>query len=346
MIMNKKKIGLLLLAALSASQAHGQSSASSTPIISGGVGLLSNTTGGNTVVQPVIMPVLAAPLGERWLIESRGDVRTFFQKDPLTGDINSQTFTYLEYLQADFNANSHLTITVGRFLTPFSLYNERFTPVWIQTFFADPIVTSIGTLTTGSSDGGMLRGVALSRPHMNLTYTAYFSVHSSAAKFESARATGGRVAIFLPGPRLEIGASYQKLLESARQDSVGGYFSWNPAGAPLDLRGEYAHSPGGQGYWIEAAYRLSQFGGPNSWLGRLQPAVRVQQFDRIKPLALDFLPGVDTKRVDFALNYFLPKEVRIGGSYGRQFSSQGDLNVWNVGLTWRFLFPLFPGGSK
>jgi len=27
-------------------------------------------------------------------------------------------------------------------------------------------------------------------------------------------------------------------------------------------------------------------------------------------------------------------------SYGRQFSSAGNLNLWTVGITYRFLFPL------
>jgi hypothetical protein len=32
----------------------------------------------------------------------------------------------------------------------------------------------------------------------------------------------------------------------------------------------------------------------------------------------------------------------LNGSYGRQFSSLGNSNVWNVQVTYRFLFPLIP----
>src|ERR1700739_842193 len=94
------------------------------PIISGGAGFLSSTQGGTNVLQPVLAPVIAIPLGDRWLIESRADLReVYFQQGP-GGPYTNEGFSTLEYLQLDFNANSHLTITAGRFLTPFNIYHE------------------------------------------------------------------------------------------------------------------------------------------------------------------------------------------------------------------------------
>ena len=52
--------------------------------------------------------------------------------------------------------------------------------------------------------------------------------------------------------------------------------------------------------------------------------------------------GADAQQVDFGLNYYLPHNLRLNGSYGRQFSSLGNANVWNVQVTYRFLFPLIP----
>jgi hypothetical protein len=72
----------------------------------------------------------------------------------------------------------------------------------------------------------------------------------------------------------------------------------------------------------------------------------VEQFYLGTPSPDDVLPGADTQKVNLGLNYYLPHNLRVNGSYGRQFSSLGNSNIWNVGVTYRFLFPLLPGGSK
>src|SRR5579871_836981 len=73
------------------------------PILSGGAGFLSSTQGGTNVLQPVLAPVLAVPLGDRWLIESRADLRIVdFQQGP-GGAYQNESFATLEYLQLDFN---------------------------------------------------------------------------------------------------------------------------------------------------------------------------------------------------------------------------------------------------
>ncbi len=323
------------------------SAQSSTPILSGGVQYLSTTEGGATVFQPIISPVVAVPLGDRWLIESRGTFdEVIFREDGASGPYHALTFSSVDYLQLDFVANSHMTVTVGEFLTPFNIYNERLAPVWIHNLADAPLIAGIGTRTSASSDGAMLRGVAVSKKDWELNYTAYFSALVNARQFGAGRSAGGRVGVFVPRTRLEVGMSYQRFLQNQHLNSWGTYLVWQPYAAPLELRAEYAHSPGGQGYWVEGAYRFSRFRGSTNWLGRLQAVGRMQQFYLGTPASDDANPGADTQKVDFGLNYFLPHNLRVNASYGRQFSALGNANIWNVQVTYRFLFPLIPGESK
>jgi hypothetical protein len=320
---------------------------SETPVISGGVQYASTTAGGVTTFQPVISPVVLVPIGDRWLIESRGTFDEFvFRQDGTSGPYHAQTFSSIDYLQLDYIANSHVTVVLGEFLTPFNIYNERIAPIWIHNLADAPLISGIGTRTSGSSDGAMLRGVAVSRKNWELNYTAYFSTLVNASQFGAGRSAGGRSGIFIPGKRLEVGMSYQRFLQDQHLNSWGNYLVWQPNSTPLDLRAEYAHTRGGQGYWVEAAYRFARYRGEDTWLGRLQSVARVQQFYLGRPAPQDELPAADTQRVDFGLNYYLPHNLHLNASYGRQFSSIGNSNIWNIQVTYRFLFPLLPGGSK
>jgi hypothetical protein len=322
----------------------GLSAQSASPIISGGVQFQSTTNGDVTFFQPLIAPVVAVPLGDHWLIESRATIdEVVARENGATGPWHAKTFTSIDYLQLDYLVNSHLTVTVGEFLTPFSIYNERFSSVWIHNVGDPPLIAGIGTRTSGSSDGAMVRGVAVDKKGWQLNYTAYFSALVNAPKFGAGRTAGGRVGVFVPHTRLEVGLSYQRFLQDLHLNSWGTYVTWQPRSVPLDVRGEYAHTRGGQGYWLEGTYRFSHFHGPDSWLGRLQAIGRVQQFYLGTPSPNDVIPGADTQRVDFGLNYYLPHNVRLNGTYGRQFSSLGNANVWNFQLSYRFLFPLLPG---
>jgi hypothetical protein len=322
------------------------SAQSETPVISGAAGFLGAKDGRFTFFQPVIAPMLAAPIGDRWLVEARADLRGFVARADGTGPYEGRFFPTLEYAQVDFNAADWLTVVAGRFLTPFNIYNERFTPIWIGNFQDAPLIYPIGTRTTGYSDGLMARGLIFSRRSFQLNYTAYFSALSTITHLESGRAAGARTGVFFPKGRFELGVSYQRLLQDERMNSVGAYLSWQPNSVPLTVRSEYAHSPRGQGYWLEGAYRFSRYTGTDSILGRLQALARVQQFFRLEHGAGDFLPLTDTQRVDFGWNYYLPHEIRLNATYGRQFSPSGNLNVWDFGVTYRFLFPMYPGGHR
>jgi hypothetical protein len=320
---------------------------SDVPIISGGAGFFGASNGGATFFQPVLAPVLAVPLGEKWLVESRADLRGVISREHgTTGPYQGQFFGTLEYLQLDYNATSWLTITAGRFLTPFGIFNERISPIWINKFQDAPFIAAIGT-GAGYSDGFMVRGPLTSKSSYAVNYAAYFSTLSTVSKFESKRGAGVRVGVFFPRTRLELGTSYRRSLQNPRQNSAGADISWTPYSAPFDLKGEWAHSPSGHGYWLQAAYRLSRLRGPSSALGRLEPVFRMQQFWRSKLVAGDSLPRVDALRPDFGLNYYLPHVVRLNASYSREFLAHTtDVNVWEFGITYRFLFPLWPEGAK
>lgn len=322
------------------------SAQSGVPIVSGGAAFVSTTDGGQTFLQPVVAPVVVAPLGSRLSIESRFDLREFIAKNA-SGDYDSTGLTTIEYLQLDYQVAPQLTISIGRFLAPFNIYSERASAIWIRNFQETPVIFPIGTRTDGSSDGVMLRGAAISQPGWQLNYTAYFSANSRVNKFESGRAGGGRAGIFFTKPRLEVGASYQRFLQDLHYNAAGGYLIWTPPQAPVEIRSEYAHSPAGHGYWVEGAFRFVNQPLNSSLIARLEPIVRMQQFWRSTFLPGDSLPAGDLRQADAGLNYHLPHEVRLNASYGRRFNSIGpDRNDWNVAVTYRFLFPMFPGRSK
>ncbi|HEX6878752.1 MAG TPA: hypothetical protein VF135_00175, partial [Terriglobales bacterium] len=320
---------------------------SGVPIVSGGAAFVSTTDGGQTFFQPIIAPVVVIPLGSKLAVESRLDLREFIARTNGTGDYDAQGFVSVEYLQLNYHVAPRMTISAGRFLTPFNTYTERISPVWIRNFQDAPLIFGVGTRSTGSSNGAMLRGAAVSTQHLEWNYTAYFSASSNTDKFGAGRAAGGRTGILLNEPRLEIGASYQRFLQDTHYNAVGGYLWWEPRDAPVEFRSEYAHSPSGHGYWMEGAFRFVNAPVNSSALARLEPIIRIEQFWRLKPQAGDALPANDAKKAQLGLNYYLPKQVRLNASYGRQLNTGGvDRNVWNVAVTYRFLFPMFPGRSK
>ncbi len=340
------EVCLWLLAIVITLSTAQKASAQYVPTVSGGLAFLSSTNKGSTDFQPVITPVLVAPLGKHLLAESRFDFRGFFIQQNRTGPYNGQFFSSIDYLQLDAIVSPKLTITAGRFLMPFGTYNERLIPTWIRKFQDTPIIFPIGTRTSGSSDGVMVRGAAYSQRAVQVDYVGYFSVRSGINKFQAARTAGGRASVYFPEKRLELGYSYSRFLQGQNYNSNGVYLWWEPQRVPLQIRSEYAHGQHSQGYWMEAAYRLSQFNGPDSWIGRVEPLFRMQQSFRSSPNTggqSDSLPAVNTQQADFGLQYNLPHEVRLDGSYSRIFSSTGNGNIWDISLTYRFLFPLWRG---
>ena len=163
---------------------------------------------------------------------------------------------------------------------------------------------------------------------------------------------GGRL-LQLPvsaGPRLEVGASWQKVLQDDRKNAIGLHIAWQPRAVPLSLHSEFVSSNQGTGYWIEGAYRLSQVRFWQKAMRRTEFVVRGQQFftGNITPEAAASLelPSANTQEADFGFNYFLKDGLKLVGSYGRQFSSTGNFNQWTAGIAYRFVLPLSLGDMQ
>ena len=275
------------------------------PVLSGSVGMFSFVTGGHNVIDTQINPVLLVPLGDHWLIESRAEFEGEFQRPPDGGPYGGPVNKHVDYAQIDYIANPYLTVTAGRFLTPFGIFNERLYPVWIRSLQPDPLILPINT---ASSDGAMFRGGFSVNSAANMNYVLYFSA------------------------------------QDVRKNAFGFHMGWQPPKAPLNLRAEFARSYEGSGYWVEGAYRLSQAHFWQKRMRRTEVVSRMQQFfvGSIGPDGEEALglPTANMQEADFGVNYFLRDGMKAIFSYGRQFSSAGNFNQWSFGLAFRFLEPL------
>ena len=338
---------LCLFVFLAATSGLGQSEDKPVPILTGNFGTFSFVTAGQNLIDTQINPVLLVPLGDRWLIESRAEFEGQFQRPPGGGPYGGPVNKHVDYAQVDYIANPYVTITAGRFLTPFGIFNERLYPVWIRFLEPDPLILP---LRTAPSDGAMFRGGFPVSTKANLNYAAYVSATSiGIGSVDSERHVGGRMGLFFPGPRLEIGGSWQRTLEDDRKNAFGFHMGWQPTKLPLSLRSEYAHAFEGSGYWVEGAYRLSQLPFWQKAMRRTEFVGRAQQFfvgaiGAAADGALG-LPSVNTREADFGVNYFLRDGIKGIFSYGRQFSSAGNFNQWSFGLAYRFLIPLGRTGA-
>ena len=310
------------------------------PVISGGAGYVHNVSGGGQTLEPQVDPVLLVPFGKHLLLESRTDFTGFFQRQNFTsGPFKGSVFKDVEYSQLDWLADSHVIVVGGRYLLPFGLYNERLGPIWIRNLQDFPYTASIGTRTSGAGDGLMLRGVALQTTQASVQYSAYFSAHSGINQLSSARTAGGDASVFFPSLRFEIGGSAQRFLQDHRINNSAVYISWQPLDASMDVKGEFDYSFFGRGYWLEAAYKLDH--------ASRHPAIQKAQFvgrvQQVLPLhgGGNGLPGIENKKFEAGLNYYLKDNLRLVSSYGRNFNSRLNTNVWNAGITYRFTIPLW-----
>jgi hypothetical protein len=312
------------------------------PVIIGGSGFITTFDGGEVHLGPLIAPVILVPLGNRWLIESRGTFESDLTQRPGSSAFHGKVLKSVDYLQLDFIANPYMTVTAGRFLTPFGIFNERLYPIWIRNLQTDPLILPIAVGPSGAGSGAMVRGGFQATSGFNINYAAYFSALSTVTPLDSDRSAGGRLGIFIPNARLELGGSFQHLLQNERSNSFGFHGGWQPPSWPLELRGEYQRSATGSGYWIEPAYRLSQVSFWQYAMRRTQLVARLQQY-WVGQLPSDSLPSVNTRQFEFGVNYYFRDGLRGVSSYGRQFSETGNRNIWTIGLTYRFAFPLGHG---
>lgn len=331
-------LSLLYVPALAA-QSLPDESVKPVPMIAGGSGFISTFTGGDPNLGPLVAPVLLVPVGQRWLIESRTTFESHLGQIPGESGFHGKVLKEVDYAQLDFIANPYLTITAGRFLTPFNIYNERLYPIWVRDLQTDPLTLPLGVGPSNASTGVMVRGGFKANSEFNINYAAYFSTLCNISPMDSSRFAGFRLGAFVPKLRLEFGGSFQHLLQDNRSNAFGFHATWQPFAVPLDLRGEYSRSEQGSGYWTEAAYRLSQVPWKQQQMRHVQVVARFQQFFTPVDLTQSLLP-VNTRFAEFGLNYYFLDGFRAVSSYGRQFTSEGNANVWTVGLTYRFVIPL------
>jgi hypothetical protein len=287
-----------------------------------------------------VSPVLLVPIRSNLIFESRAEFEgDFVRRNGNSGDFTGAIDKSLEYAEFDYLANKYVTVTAGRFLTPFNIFNERLYPNWIRNTQSDPLIFPLGT---GSDNGLMLRGGVAVQKNVVVNYAAYFSVLSTINHVESERHAGMRAGVFFPRQRLEIGVSAQRQLQDNRTNRFGSYLEWQPARVPFDLRAEGAYSrEEGNGLWMEGAYRFSS--AQASVLRRTQLVGRTQIFHTgTMPGINPDLPGLDTKRTEAGVNYYLNDGWKALASYGRTFTAAGNSNIWTVGMTYRFVIPLGP----
>jgi len=316
------------------------------PVLTGSTAYFTRVTAGQYQDAPSVSPLLLLPLGDKWLIEAKGNCSETFAKDPDGEYFDSKASYGLSYGQIDYIANRFVTLTAGRFITPFNIYGERLAPNWIRALQTGPLTSPV---TSGSSLGGMVRGGAPAGEDINVNYAVYFSSNNTHHLLATDRSTGARLGFFLPRQRVELGASFQQVLQADRPHSSGFYFVWQPNRAPLSVRSEYVRSSGtkGSGYWVESVYRLSQIRS----LRRLELAARGQQFFAAANLSAATIKklgalGKDTNEADGGLNYYLRSDIRASASYGRQFVLGKNANLWVVGVTYRFVMPMWPQGGS
>lgn len=315
------------------------------PIFSAGLGFLTDFQGGEPHLHPLFSPVILIPLGSKWLIESRDTFEADLTQEPGSTSFHGSVEKEVDYVQLDYIANPYVTVTVGRYLTPFGIFNERLYPIWIRNLQSDPLILPLATGPSGAGTGAMVRGAFPLNGRLTLNYAAYYSTAITVSPMESSRFAGGRAGIYLPGPRLEVGGSFQHLLQDDHSNSFGFHFVWQPPQLPLDIRSEYARTSQGSGYWAEAAYRFAQ---PPVWedfLRHIQLVGRMQEYFVGKQLEEALFP-VNTKIIEFGLNYYFRDDLRFVTSYGRQFAAQGNENVWTMAFTYRFVLPLVGGEGR
>jgi len=331
-----------------ASATGSEATASPLPVLTGGMTFDAAFSPGTQTYSPIVNPIVLMPLGNRLLFETEFNVNSDFTRD--SGVWNPRQLNReIEYMQLDYLVHPNLTLSVGRILTPFGIYIERYHPEWIRDLQVAPIIFGI---SHNKSMGTELRGAVHLSSKVDLTYTGIYSFNATTKYFDGDRGTGGRTSLFFPEKGAEVGFSYNRRLGAQRFNLYAIDGTWNVKSTPLDLRTEvFKTEMLGSGYWIEGAYGLKQLSG-NSFMRRSQVVLRGEQYFAANQQAMDtmagmmmgdnFLPDRDTSRGFAGWNYYLGDALKLSFAFGRSFALGQNQNIYSAGVTYRFA----TGGSQ
>src|SRR5258708_2322265 len=112
----------LLFLALFSTALYGQNDdIKSVPILVGYPSYFTRVTAGQVQDAPSFAPLLLVPLGDKWLIEAKGNLSDTYAKNA-QGDYAGTVSYGLGYAQVDYIANRFVTVAAGRFITPLGIY--------------------------------------------------------------------------------------------------------------------------------------------------------------------------------------------------------------------------------
>ncbi len=273
---------------------------------------------------------------------------------------DAETEVQLEYATFDFFVNDNVTIVVGKYWNPTTVFNTRLHPSWINRLTDHPAgfdviepKTDVGVMVRGGVPLGDMRldyAFAVGNGH-RLTEDGV-DLHGFATDDNDNKSFSGRLG-FLPIPAIEVGISFlTEELESAiptgnpgAGSPLQGDFNMYAADAayvhgPWRIRGEYAmaeldglgtyttfaagdtlaHDTDWDLWYVEGAYRLSGLT-EDRFFRNIEPVVRYGEY------TVDGRPDMEEaseSRINVGVNYwFTPSIVLHSVIEWRDFADDG-----------------------
>lgn len=198
--------------------------------------------------------------------------RLFFESELELGLAAEETEVHLEYANLSCLVNGYITAKVGKFLTPFGTFADRYHAAWINKLPDQPLAVGENGIAPFSQVGAQLSGGFPLGP-IKLNYALYAvngprlvtdgePAEMGRLAFDSnftgtnSRAYGGRIGI-LPIPELELGYSFQTVTgpANARLHAVDlGYTrEFDAIKGKLDVRGQWVWSDAGRFRFVPEA---------------------------------------------------------------------------------------------
>jgi hypothetical protein len=212
--------------------------------------------GDDSTFNAIFRPTLLWEFNDRLLFESKLEIRL--------QEGTEETDVFLESANISYVLSDVAIVGVGKFLTPFGLYPDRFyPPKWAE----EPLIYSrTDAIAPHSSVGAFVRGtIPLGGGASEMNYATWISngplLQTDAADLGTLnfsdtpdgndhKAVGGRIG-YVPWPALEVGASILSAGVSPDGDSTRALLlgvdaqyvkQVDPLGGTIDLRAEYVWS--------------------------------------------------------------------------------------------------------